>query len=244
MRQVMTTAAPRAASAGECASTPPRAGCSRMRSAAMSWPRTVWPARPKFSARAEPSSPIPMSPTTSLGADEVTEGSSDAHDLVELEDTASDHHHEQIAGDSRGTGLRGVGHEGKAARRVAVREPGEMHASALWGDGKDLRALTISEEDCAAGPWRQPLGHRALEHASPISSRRHAPQLARPGLPWRLGIPIAGYPELVRLVDGEDARARDAHVGRIEHLAVHIQAQHHPALPIGHEHRARTIGAA
>src|SRR5215510_10446940 len=156
--------------------------------------------------RTEPSSPIPMSPTTSLGADEVTEGSRDAHDLVELEDTAPDHHHEQIAGDAGGAGLRGVGHEGEAAGRVAVREPGEMHASAVGGDGEDLRALTIGEEDCAAGPWRQPLGHRALEHASPLSTRRHAPKLAGPGLPWRLGVPIAGYPEMVRLVDGEDAR--------------------------------------
>src|SRR5215831_14587934 len=184
----------------------------------------VWPARPRFSARAEPSSPIPMSPTTSLGADEVTEGSGDAHDLIELEDTASDHHHEQIAGDASGAGLRSVGHEGEAARRMAVGEPGEMHTSAVWGDGKDLRALAIGEEDGAAGPGRQPLGHRALENASPLSSRRHAPQLARPGLPWGLGVPIAGYPEMVRLVDGEDARARDARVGRIEHLAARVQA--------------------
>src|SRR5262245_57046530 len=194
--------------------------------------------------RTEPSSPIPMSPTTSLGAGEVTEGSRDAHDLVELEDTAPDHHHEQIAGDAGGAGLRGVGHEGEAAGRVAVREPGEMHASAVGGDGEDLRALTIGEEDCAAGPWRQPLGHRALEHASPLSTRRHAPKLAGPGLPWRLGVPIAGYPEMVRLVDGEDARARDAHVGRIEHLPARVQAQHHPALPIGHEDRARTVDGA
>ena len=64
MRQVITTVAPRAASAGERAGTPPRASCSRMRSGAMSYPRTVKPALIRLPARAEPSRPIPRYATT------------------------------------------------------------------------------------------------------------------------------------------------------------------------------------
>src|SRR5262249_51276788 len=126
---------------------------------------------------------MPMSPTTSLRTEEIMEGPGDAHDLVELEDAAPDHHHEQIARDARGARRRGVGPEAEAAGGMAIREPGEAHASAVGRDREDLQALAIGEEDRAAGSRGQPLGQRSLEDAVALASRAHAPELARSGLP-------------------------------------------------------------
>src|SRR5262245_27575411 len=122
MRQVMTTEAPRAASAGELARCPPRSACCRMRSGAVSKPRTANPALMRFSARAEPSSPMPMRAIVSrtgfpLGTHEIGERARDPHDLVELEDPASNHHDEQAPGKAGRARLEGVRYEGEAARR-------------------------------------------------------------------------------------------------------------------------------
>ena len=65
MRQVMMTKAPCAASAGEVASAPPRSAWARIGAAATSYPRTGKPAAIRFSARAEPRRPMPMSAITS-----------------------------------------------------------------------------------------------------------------------------------------------------------------------------------
>src|SRR5215468_7928555 len=187
---------------------------------------------------------MPMSPTTSLGADQLMEGPGDAHDLVELEYSAPDHHHEQIARDARRARLRRVRYEGEAARGVAICEPRQAHTSAVGPDRKDLRALAIGEEDGTPGARGQSLGQRALEDTLALTARPDPPELAGSGLPGRLRVPVACDPQLVRLVHGKDARTRHAHVGWIEHLPARVQAEHHATLPVGHVHGARSVDDA
>src|SRR5262249_10302659 len=147
-----------------------------------------------------------VGPTTSLGADELMEGPRDAHDLVELEHSASDHHHEQIARDARRARLRRVRYEGEAARGVAIPESRQAHASTVGPDREDFRALAIGEEHGAPGARGQSLSQRALEDTPPLTARPHSPELAGSGLPGRLRVPVARDPQLIRLVHGKDAR--------------------------------------
>src|SRR5215471_20063362 len=185
-----------------------------------------------------------MSPTTSLGADELMEGPGDAHDLVELEYSAPDHHHEQIARDARRARLRRIRYEGEAARGVAICESRQAHTSAVGPDRKDLRALAIGEEDGAPGARGQSLGQRALEDTPALTARPHPPELAGSGLPRRLRVPVARDPQLIRLVHGKDARTRHAHIVWIEHLPARVQAEHDATLPVGHVHGARSVDDA
>jgi len=102
----------------------------------------------------------------------------------------------------------------------------------------------IRDIDHAARPGRQPLREGTLEHAAPFSARAHAPQLARAGLPRRLRIAVAGYPEMIGLVHHEDARASDARIARVEYLPAGVEAQDHATLAVGDEDIAEAVDGA